>query len=205
MNEQIVMILGVLGAVVWAAVRLIETWLTVKSDSAISSANAEAQERILKLRQEMKHREREFVSSIVTAVQELAPLMFPTPERQKPVPEPVVPREKMIPFGVDLIPAGEERATFIDLIEHFKPTQLRIFKDPDAFVVTSIKIAGLEQLVENGSVPCEAFSDVSLFEALEAPVLRPGEKLEIRIKNVSSAARPFRAVLYGLAEPKVRR
>lgn len=85
----------------------------------------------------------------------------------------------------------------------FQATRLfipyRVAKD---FEIVSIRAGGLcllgEDSDDNGAIPAELFSDEIVgLNTLQFPVTLPGQRFEMRVRNISDNSRRFRAALIG--------
>jgi len=194
MNEQIVMILGVLGAVVWAAVRLAEAWIAARSEEKTKTSTEKREREMMAARELIRERQREFVRLLVRAAESIASILIPPPQ----VTPPATPRN-ILGLPIRVVSAGEIGVFRITTPKSFKAERMVIYSArPDAFNIVSMKIGDREMLKEGEALPGELFASATVDENLPGlPFTRIDEQIEFSVENKAAYAQEFRACLFG--------
>lgn len=108
--------------------------------------------------------------------------------------------ERQFPIGFcrECMRPGEEADIEVKPQVYFRGERLAIPASiARYFDILDIKVGKDSQLAATGAMPGESFSTLAVGVRMELDTARPGIVLTLRVRNVSSEAVDFKAVMYG--------
>lgn len=106
---------------------------------------------------------------------------------------------QVLPCTSLAIAAGAVREIQLNPQRPFRPEKFRASSTHTApfFVITAYSIGQDNQFVGPGSIPCDLFSEVSLYSEIEAYTANLGSLITMTVQNIDGNQRDFRAAFFG--------
>jgi hypothetical protein len=106
---------------------------------------------------------------------------------------------QVLPCTSLAITTGATREIQLNPQRPFRPEKFRASSTHTApfFVITAYAIGQDNQFVGPGSIPCDLFSEVSLYSEIEAYTANLGSLITMTVQNIDASTRDFRAAFFG--------
>jgi hypothetical protein len=106
---------------------------------------------------------------------------------------------QILPFSFENIAAGATQVITIQPQRPFRPEYFRCSSTFTApfFVINQYTVGQDNQFVASGDVPCDVFSEVSLYNAIKGYTANLGTLIIMGVRNIDSQTRSFRAAFFG--------
>lgn len=106
---------------------------------------------------------------------------------------------QVLPCSSLAVVAGAVREIQLNPQRPFRAEKFRASSTHTApfFVITAYSIGQDNQFVGPGSIPCDLFSEVSLYSQIEAYTANLGNLITLTVQNIDTNTRDFRAAFFG--------